>query len=125
LAKDPDDRYQTPAELANELHMILQTMADGTLEREEEMEKTAEMPVLPPVAKPRVQPIIQITPQNLPGSLAGKIAVLSAVLGGMACIVCVTVFAVLLSAGTFSRASSKPDEEPQMKQKADDGKAKK
>jgi serine/threonine-protein kinase len=125
LAKDPDDRYQTPAELATELQSILQKLADGTLAREEEMEKTAELAALPPLAKPRVQPIIHITPQTLPGSMAGRIALLSAALGGLACIVCVTVFAVLMSTGNLTRASSKPDEEPKANWKADDGKAKK
>ncbi len=126
LAKDPDDRYQTPIELAHELQSILQRMADGTLQREEEMEKTAELTVLPPPRlKPRVQPIIHLTPPTLPGSIAGKIALLSAALGGLACIVCATILAVLLSAGSLTRANSRPDEQPKAKLKADDGKAKK
>jgi serine/threonine protein kinase len=124
LAKDPGDRHQTPIALANDLQSILQRMADGTLEREEELEKTAEMAAVPAV-QTRVQPIIQITPQSLPGSMAGKIAMLSAALGAIACIVCVTVFAVLFSAGGLTRANSKPDEEPKSNFKTDDGKGKK
>jgi hypothetical protein len=43
----------------------------------------------------------------------------------LACIFCVTVFAVLMSAGSLTRANAKGDEEPKTKWKTDDGKAKK
>jgi eukaryotic-like serine/threonine-protein kinase len=124
LAKDPNDRYQTPHQLASELQSILQKMADGTLERDEEPVKVAE-PVGQPAAKSRVQPIIHLTPPSLPELITGNISILSAVLGGLAVIVCLTVFAVLLSASALSRANSKVDAEPKAQLEADDGNAKK
>ena len=116
LQKDPADRYQTPVELAAELQSILQKLADGALEREA-LESTAEMPPLPPAApaaRPKARPIIHLTPVSRPLS-GGSLAVLSAVLGGLACIVCVTVIAVILSAGSSTRANTKNDDDARPK----------
>ena len=71
-----------------------------------------------------MQPIIHLTPPSLPGSIAGKFAMMSAALGGLAVLVCVTVFAILLSAGAFSRANSHVDVEPKTQPKAVEGDAK-
>ncbi len=124
LAKAPADRFQTPSELAGELQSILRNMADGTLASEEEPAKAPE-PTRQPSAKPRVQPIVHLTPPSLGESVASKFAMLSAALGGLAVLLCVTVFAVLLSAGAFSRANHNVDPEPKTQPKPDDGNAKK
>jgi serine/threonine protein kinase len=127
LAKSPDDRYQTPIELADELASIVRKMADGTLEREEELAKAATPMADPPPspARPSAQPMIHVTPPSFPGSSAGKLAMLSAALGGLAVMFCLTVFAVLLSAGAFSRAHSSGENQPKTQLKADDGNVKK
>jgi serine/threonine-protein kinase len=119
LAKDPAERHQTPNELAAELQTIVQKMADGTLERSEELEKT---PVAPP--RPRAKPIINITPASLPGSMGSKVAVVSAALGGLACLACATVLAVLMSNGSLTRANTRHDDDAKPKVKIDSGKAK-
>lgn len=107
LAKDPDERFQTPNELAAELQTIVQKLADGTLEREEEAESTA---ALAPAPRPRPKPIIQIAPPSTPGTVGGTIAMVSAAVGGLACLACATVLAVLMSNGSLTRANTRHDD---------------
>lgn len=129
LAKDPADRHQTPLELANALQAILQKMADGSLEREEEIARTAEITAVvsaPARKAARAKPIIHVTPQSAHGEgFVGKMAILSAALGGLACIVCATVLVILMSSGALTRAHANQEEGPKARIKADDGKAKK
>jgi eukaryotic-like serine/threonine-protein kinase len=119
LAKNPDDRYQTPNELASALHTIVQKMADGTLQREEALEKTAmHAPLTTTPVKPRPKPIIQVTPPSQPGTVASKFAIMSAAVGGLACLVFATVLAVLMSNGSLTRANTRQPDEQKTKLKA-------
>ena len=58
LQKDPDDRYQTPIELANDLQTIVTQIANGTLAREALDDDATEMatPLPPPDAPPKLAP---------------------------------------------------------------------
>lgn len=116
LEKDPDRRVQTPLELASELQTIVQKLADGALQREEALERTAEMPALAAAAAPSSgHSIIHRTPPVPAGSFGARFALVSALLGGLVCIICATVLAVVIGAGNLTRAASKSDDESRVK----------
>jgi hypothetical protein len=48
------------------------------------------------------------------------LAIVTAALGSLACLVCLTIIAILMAGNT--RANSKPDDEPKVRLKAEDKK---
>ena len=104
LAKRPEDRYQTPIELANELHAILALMADGRLPKEEDMGTTVPMACVAPPKKAIapddatvVQPLILLSAAR-PSAMefAGNLSLLLATIGGLAFVVAASAIAVLM-----------------------------
>ncbi|MBI3822703.1 MAG: serine/threonine protein kinase [Planctomycetes bacterium] len=113
LAKRPEDRHQTPAELANELQSIVTQLAAGTLPKLPPPAR-AQVPVVALVPDDEVMladstavlvPIIQARPQpERSKRFAALIALALASLGGFVCIALVTVIAVMMTRGSRTQA---------------------
>ena len=122
MAKLPNDRYQTPIELANELQAIVQGLANGTLQSAEPAKSsTMAVPLATPVAaKPSADDSTVITAQVVvprveprrTRSLATKLAVLLAAGGSLALLLIATVIGVLLSRTSLMQASDTPHSPP-------------
>jgi serine/threonine-protein kinase len=122
LSKQPQERFQTPIELANELQTILKQLAAGTLAAEEDLETTAVLEIVRPSAASVAEPIVLLAKKPAASFATGKlVALLAATLGGLACVVLVTVLAVLMSARAPIHANPKAGE-PKPKQKTGDDK---
>lgn len=123
LAKNPDDRYRTPLELANALAAIGQQLADGTLARPSAETNAAQPFALGPVgAHPESvgstveEPMVLLTPKPS-GSRrhVGLASLLLAGIGGMLLLVIATVLGVVMSRGNpqavANEAPTKPREQ--------------
>ena len=122
LAKNPDDRFQTPIELANDLQTILQQLGDGSLLKKEAAERTAPPSIprgkskgpekaAPGDATVLIQPLLQLTPTSLRKTgLAKNLAIVLATAVGFSAIVAVTMLAGLMSRGNFIKAGNVPEE---------------
>jgi eukaryotic-like serine/threonine-protein kinase len=106
MQKDPDDRYQTPIELANQLQTIVTQLVNGTL-AEDEGNATVEMPVLPPAVEASVKhvaaartampPLVRLAP-NRPAATdgVGTLMVVIAAIGGLVSLFAGSVVAALM-----------------------------
>ena len=119
LAKRPEDRYQTPIELANELQSLLKQMAAGTLPKEEEVDLEVTQHTVPvaafatpeetgkPLAPTMQEPLVQLACQAPRSSrFTGKPAFLLAGLGALSVILLVTVIAAVLGRGNRTQAGT-------------------
>jgi serine/threonine protein kinase len=122
LSKGPEDRCQTPNELANELQAILQKLAAGTLASDEATDLASPQTFAPVVVMKTsvvsmtvVQPIVLLNPPRArPRKLLAKLSIALATLGGLAFVVLITGFAAILSRGAHTRAGMR-DADPPMK----------
>ena len=107
LEKNPDDRYQTPIELANELKTLVTQMANGTLEREDDEATTETASPLAAYDAPlklsatdsalAMKPLVCLAPcRPTTEDFAGKIVMVLAMLGGLVTLFLVTVIAALM-----------------------------
>jgi serine/threonine protein kinase len=107
LSKQPEDRYQTPVELANELQAILNQMAAGRLPKDKPAPRARAVSSEPVTAVRAAQaaaptammpPMVQLAPRPARVNRAGaKIALVMASLGGLALLTLLTVVLVVLS----------------------------
>jgi serine/threonine-protein kinase len=115
LAKQPEDRHQTPVELANDLQIIIQRIADGTLPSEA-MPDTAEMPSLAPAARSPSSAEFIAPTEELSSIVAlqkdsarlrlGSLSIVLASLGGLTLLAVLTVGAVLMGRGNVTQAGT-------------------
>ncbi len=129
LAKSPDDRFQTPIELANELQTIVQQLGDGSLLKAEE----AALPTNPPAkskgglkaapddATVLIQPFLPLTPTpGFRGAFAKNLAIVLATALGFGAILAATMLAGLMGRGHFIKAGGAPEEpNPPLRKTAD------
>lgn len=126
LAKHPEDRYQTPIELANELQDILQKLAAGTLD--DKLEPVPELPPPPPNSEragaadttEEISPVDhKSATKEDPRGVGPMVALGLASLSGLAALIVVTVMAVLIHRANRSDASML-DPDPPPKPRADE-----
>jgi len=125
LAKKPEDRHQTPIELANDLQTIIKQMADGTLP-DEDMSDTVEMPTMTHEELMAPMEFLNSTDEiaNIVTPMENSVwrnrhvrplPIVLASLGGLVLLVVLTIGAVLMGRGSFTQAGTV---EPQPSPKA-------
>jgi serine/threonine protein kinase len=123
LAKNPDDRHQTPIELANALQSILAQMANGTLPKEALHEAgTQVLPALPADA-PTEEIGAIVTLENYPVqsySRGGLRRTLLASLGGLILVVVMTLVAIVMGQGASTQAAAGNQHEIGVRNEADE-----
>ena len=132
LAKRPEQRFETPIALADELQTILKRLTAGAGEQGRGLETTVpidavKLPALPASGNSSqtvLEPIVLLTQKPPPNYTTGKIAVVLATLASLAVVTFLTLLAILMSASNPMRANTKTLDGPKPKLKADDGKPK-
>jgi len=130
MAKRPEDRYQTPLELATDLQDIVTGLADGSLAMAEDVERTATIPALTvgsAEAAPQDATMVvlgiaprQTNPRQAGNRLVNKILVGLVAGGGLAFLIVATVIGVLMSRHNSMQASPVVPDPPVKSRDGDD-----